>query len=172
MMDIKLLRNIAVVSAFAFSLSGCITAKEMTAPMDGDDDGDGVLNSLDECPNTPAGATVNAQGCEIHLRVDAANFAFDSAELDASELPGLEALVETLQGMSLTAHGYTDSIGTEEYNLGLSERRAAAVAEFMVGMGLPGMNIVGHGEADPIASNDTKEGRAQNRRVEITTAAQ
>ena len=70
---------------------------------------------------------------------------------------------------TVIAVGYTDSIGTEQYNLGLSQRRANAVKEYLVSKGIAANRIYteGKGEADPIASNATREGRAQNRRVEI-----
>ena len=171
-MDLKSFKNLATITAFAFALSGCITAKQMTAPVDGDDDGDGVLNSLDECPNTPAGAEVDSRGCEIHAALDATHFAFDSADLTGDAEAYLSGIAASLAGKSLTAHGHTDSVGTESYNMGLSERRAASVADFLGGQGVSGMNTVGHGESDPVASNDTEEGRAMNRRVDITTASE
>lgn len=172
-MDIKLLKNLAAVSAFALLLGGCAGAKNLTAPTgDGDDDGDGVLNSLDECPNTPAGAQVDSRGCEIHAALDSTHFAFDSSELTAEAQAYLDSIAATLVGKSLTAHGHTDSVGTDSYNMGLSERRATSVADFLGGAGVGGVNVVGHGESDPLASNDTAEGRAINRRVEITTAAE
>ena len=136
------------------------------------DDGDGVLNSLDECPNTPAGAQVDSRGCEIHAALDSTHFAFDSSELTAEAQAYLNSIAASLAGKSLTAHGHTDSDGTESYNMGLSERRATSVADYLGGAGVGGVNTVGHGESDPIASNDTAEGRAMNRRVDITTASQ
>jgi OOP family OmpA-OmpF porin len=66
--------------------------------------------------------------------------------------------------------GYTDSIGSEEYNLGLSNRRADSVAAYLMnnqGVGQDQIVVNWYGEANPVASNDTAEGRAQNRRVEI-----
>lgn len=65
--------------------------------------------------------------------------------------------------------GYTDSIGSAEYNQGLSVRRATAVKEYMVSEGIDAdiIDVSGKGESDPVASNDTDEGRAMNRRVEI-----
>ena len=65
--------------------------------------------------------------------------------------------------------GHTDSTGTETYNQMLSEKRANAVKTYLQGQGIDGMriNTMGMGESKPIASNSTKEGRAQNRRVEI-----
>src|SRR5206468_7281710 len=74
--------------------------------------------------------------------------------------PSVRALVE----------GFTDSIGSDAYNLKLSERRANAVREYMVDQGIESSRVTtkGWGKAKPVASNKTKEGRAQNRRVEIS----
>ena len=172
-MDIKQLKNLAAVSVFAIILGGCAGAKTLTAPTgDGDDDGDGVLNSLDECPNTPAGAQVDSRGCEIHAALEDTHFAFDSSDLTDAAQAYLSSIAASLAGKSLTAHGHTDSVGTDAYNMGLSERRAQSVADFLGTQGVSGVNTVGHGESDPVASNDTAEGRALNRRVEITTAAE
>jgi len=66
--------------------------------------------------------------------------------------------------------GYTDSIGSEEYNLGLSNRRADSVAAYLMnnhGVGQDQIVVNWYGEANPVAGNDTEEGRAQNRRVEV-----
>jgi len=66
--------------------------------------------------------------------------------------------------------GHTDSIGSEAYNLRLSERRANAVADYMESQGISSSRITtkGWGKSKPVADNRTKEGRAKNRRVEIT----
>ena len=65
--------------------------------------------------------------------------------------------------------GHTDSTGSDQYNQGLSERRAASVASYMGGQGLPGTRVrqEGRGESQPIASNDSADGRKRNRRVDI-----
>jgi len=67
------------------------------------------------------------------------------------------------------ATGHTDSIGTEAYNQKLSERRAAAVKEYLVSKGIPSAKIttIGKGKTQPVATNKTKEGRQKNRRVDI-----
>jgi OOP family OmpA-OmpF porin len=72
-------------------------------------------------------------------------------------------------GLRVEVQGFTDSIGTEEYNQGLSERRADAVRNYLVERGVDPKIISskGYGESNPVASNDTKEGRALNRRVEF-----
>jgi len=77
--------------------------------------------------------------------------------------------VETLNLETLIAVGHTDSIGSEQYNQGLSERRANSVKNYLVGKGIPADRIYteGKGETSPVADNATREGRAQNRRVEI-----
>ncbi len=77
--------------------------------------------------------------------------------------------VDTLNLETLIAVGHTDSIGSEQYNQGLSERRANSVKNYLVSKGIASDRIYteGKGETSPVASNATREGRAQNRRVEI-----
>lgn len=99
-------------------------------------------------------------------------FDFDKATLKPEGrqvLDQVAAQVETLNLETLIAVGHTDSIGTEQYNQRLSERRANSVKEYLVGKGIPADRIYteGKGESSPIASNATREGRAKNRRVEI-----
>ncbi|NLI72017.1 MAG: OmpA family protein, partial [Bacteroidales bacterium] len=70
---------------------------------------------------------------------------------------------------SLRVKGHTDSTGPESYNQGLSERRAQAVADYLVSQGVSNsvISTEGYGESQPIATNDTAEGRKANRRVEF-----
>lgn len=111
------------------------------------------------------------------------NFDFDKATLRPEGKQTLERLAAGLRRadtvQSILVVGHTDSIGTEAYNQGLSERRAAAVEEYLVQLGVNPDLIAtrGMGESQPIAPNtvngrDNPEGRAQNRRVEITVEAQ
>jgi OOP family OmpA-OmpF porin len=93
-------------------------------------------------------------------------------ELKAAARARLDELVAKVQGADLTAiHvvGFTDSVGTDAYNVKLSERRAASVRDYLVGKGISSslIDTAGRGKQDPVASNATKEGRAQNRRVEV-----
>lgn len=84
-------------------------------------------------------------------------------------LDQVAAQVNTISLETVIAVGYTDSIGSDAYNLGLSERRANAVKAYLVSKGVAADRIYteGKGKADPIASNATAEGRAKNRRVEV-----
>jgi len=100
-------------------------------------------------------------------------FGFDSADVNATFYPVLNKVAQTLSEYDKTVievAGHTDSTGADSYNQTLSERRASNVAAYLSGQGVPAarMVTVGAGEAHPVASNDTEEGRAQNRRVEIT----
>ena len=101
-------------------------------------------------------------------------FAFDKAELTEDGKETIEEyrkklrpeLSEAYEGIII---GHTDSVGDADYNIGLSKRRADAVSAYLVSTGVESAKLreIGRGENDPTASNDTKEGQAENRRVEI-----
>lgn len=101
-------------------------------------------------------------------------FDFDKSNLKPEGKDTLNALVRDMGDLNAVANieavGHTDSIGTDEYNQGLSERRAATVKDYLVDQGISAdkVEMQGMGESNPIATNQTREGRAQNRRVEIT----
>ena len=143
------------------------TVDEVGCPMD--TDGDGVLDGIDQCPNTIKGALVDSVGCGYKLT--GAQFGFDSAEItaDGSELLDevADRMVNEFPEITVTVEGYTDSRGDENYNQGLSLRRADAAKQELVSNGVAADRIttVGMGESNPVASNDTDEGRAANRRV-------
>jgi outer membrane protein OmpA-like peptidoglycan-associated protein len=101
------------------------------------------------------------------------NFAFDSAALPADARLSLDGLVADLTAnvnyMALVT-GYTDATGDEQYNVGLAQRRAAAVQLYLaqrLGSDFVRLATIGFGEVQPVADNDTSEGRARNRRTEI-----
>ena len=120
------------------------------------------------------GVEVVRQGDNITLNMPSnITFGFDSASLQPQFQPVLNNVAQTLVQYNQTVveiAGHTDSVGTDAYNQGLSERRANSVAAYLGGHGVmqQRMITVGAGESRPIASNDTETGRAQNRRVEIT----
>lgn len=99
-------------------------------------------------------------------------FATGRAELTGSAPEGLRKLASFLEeypDRSIVIEGHTDSVGTDQFNMSLSQRRADAVQSFLVDQGVDAgrMRAVGKGEGSPIASNDDDTGRQQNRRVEV-----
>jgi OOP family OmpA-OmpF porin len=141
-----------------------------------DSDGDGVPDYLDKCPNTEAGAKVDADGCpppgETLAIVTNVNFDFDSAKIRADSEAKLNRVVSLLMDnptVRVRVEGHTDSTGPEKYNLGLSYRRAESVKGFLESKGIDAnrLSVVGFGEAKPLVSNNTRAGRAVNRRVEF-----
>jgi len=99
-------------------------------------------------------------------------FDFDKSEIRSESIPVLEKNVDVLERYGtfpIVIVGHTDSIGTDAYNQKLSERRAQAVKSYFVSQGIAEnrMTTEGRGESEPIESNGTKDGRYQNRRIEI-----
>jgi len=100
-------------------------------------------------------------------------FAMNSSTLSDQAKSSLDRIAGDLSGQSsgymLELQGYTDNSGSEQYNVGLSQRRAEAVERYLVSKNVPlfRVSIVGLGKENPIADNKTSEGRAQNRRVEV-----
>ncbi|HKE12970.1 MAG TPA: OmpA family protein [Myxococcota bacterium] len=105
------------------------------------------------------------------------NFAFDKYNISpdaAVILDEAAAILKRNPDVRVNVDGYTDSIGTKEYNQKLSERRAGAVADYLAKQGVNRSNLTprGFGMDNPVASNKTKEGRAMNRRVELLVQGQ
>lgn len=138
-----------------------------------DSDGDGVIDRLDRCPNTPAGVKVDANGCpDILLTLTGVNFKFDKSDIEPDSERILNQAVEALnEASTVNVHilGHTDSVGTDAYNQSLSERRANAVRDYLIDQRISAARLTaeGAGESQPVASNDTDDGRYQNRRVEL-----
>jgi len=140
-----------------------------------DDDGDGVNNCDDRCPDSVAGQAIGPDGCPVPLTIDlkGVNFDFDKDTLRPDAIAILDEAIAILQKypqLRVEVAGHTDSIGTEQYNQGLSERRARAVYNYLTNAGISADRLVGpngYGESRPIDTNDTREGRARNRRTEL-----
>ena len=141
------------------------------APKPMDSDKDGVTDNLDQCPNTPLGATVDARGCWTYE----AKVLFDinSAKIKSEAYPMLQEAVLIMKknpDLNVEVDGHADSTGAAAYNMTLSEKRAEAVKKHFVDQGIDPDRLTtkGFGITKPAASNKTKEGRAKNRRVELT----
>jgi outer membrane protein OmpA-like peptidoglycan-associated protein len=99
-------------------------------------------------------------------------FAFNSSEIDPESYDVLDQIVKIFKlnnSWTIEVAGHTDNVGDDSYNQKLSLRRAISVRKYLTQKGIDGNRLIaiGYGETEPIASNDTKEGRAQNRRVEF-----
>jgi len=146
----------------------------------GDADHDGVANKFDKCPNTPDSVRVDGSGCPLpKFAADILKDAFDNLEFEfgkanirESSYSSLDKLAGLLvnQVYTLKISGHTDNVGSDKFNFKLSKDRAEAVKTYLVSKGANASKIeaTGYGEYQPIATNDTPEGRAKNRRVELT----
>jgi outer membrane protein OmpA-like peptidoglycan-associated protein len=104
-------------------------------------------------------------------------FAFNKYELktDAQiKLAKISGILLTYPNLKVQVEGYTDNIGSDEYNLKLSQERATAVQAFLIAQGVQPGNVTaeGYGKADPVADNATNAGRTQNRRVAMVVSGQ
>ena len=134
-----------------------------------DTDGDGVPDYKDQCPDTLKGAPVNSVGC---WSIKGINFDYDKSDIKPQYHGLLNENVEVLKknpSVTVEIEGHTDSVGSDGYNQALSERRAESVRAYFVSSGISAQRIStrGFGESKPIVSNETAEGRAQNRRIDI-----
>jgi len=199
----------AILSAIGGAVIGgtiCALMEEEVKPVEvvKDSDNDGVADSIDECPTTPAGvavdtkgcaldsdndgvadykdqclnsapgAVVNELGCAAALVLEGVNFHTNSAVLTDAAKAILAPIAMSHHkhhaNVNLLISGHTDSQGSSAYNKVLSQQRAEAVIAYMVGHGCDAAKLtaVGFGEENAIADNATSEGRAQNRRVELS----
>lgn len=144
-----------------------------------DRDGDGIPDVADKCPDTVAGAKVEGDGCVHKAQVVALpniEFAYEKADLTPAGRETLGTVVRFMNDqpeINLDVWGHTDWKGAELYNLRLSQKRAAAVMNFLVEQGIAASRLksAGFGESRPLASNETDEGRERNRRVELNIRA-
>jgi OmpA-OmpF porin, OOP family len=131
-----------------------------------------------QCPGVapgtviPPGTAVDANGCPIRgdVVLEGVNFETNSSVLTGDSKPILDKVAAGLREhprLRVELQGYTDSTGSARYNLGLSERRANSVRDYLVSRGVSSSQLSarGYGETNPIASNATAQGRAENRRV-------
>lgn len=146
-----------------------------------DTDGDGVLDKDDKCPNEAGVAS--EMGCPEKVITEAAKMGVDTFAKAilfnsnrssfksgvSKQLDGMIEIMNNFPKANFIIKGYTDNTGAASYNLKLSERRANAVMKYLTKNGIDAARLTaeGFGVDSPIASNSTREGRAQNRRVEV-----
>ncbi len=131
-----------------------------------------------EIQETLPGAEVErvGEGIKVTLNENTVNFDFNSSTLTSTAKANLDKLITVLKNnpdTNINIYGYTDSVGSDSYNLTLSGKRADAVKAYFTSNGVSSSRLFtqGMGEANPVASNDTDAGRAQNRRVEFAITA-
>jgi OOP family OmpA-OmpF porin len=139
-----------------------------------DNDQDGVINDQDGCPDTLANLKVDNRGCSIVFdrSFPEVNFEFNSTKLTTNAQRILDEVAYELkkvpdQRVEVQAH--TDAIGSDFYNIWLSNKRAESIVSYLVLHGIAEAKLIpkGYGETMPVASNSTDSGRAQNRRAEF-----
>lgn len=141
-------------------------------PPPGDADKDGVLDNVDKCPDTPPGVAVDAFGCtrKGSITLEGVTFELNSARLTPDSQQVLNNVATDLKKyprLKIELQGHTDSSGSDQYNLKLSQQRADAVRIYLMDQTVPGDQLTarGYGESQPVEDNKTEAGRAINRRV-------
>ncbi|MES2863443.1 MAG: OmpA family protein [Bacteroidota bacterium] len=146
-----------------------------------DADGDGVADLDDKCPN--AKGTLANKGCPEIAKADIVRITYigskiffenNSDKLKVASLSQLDELSKILykyDGATLTIEGHTDSVGKDDFNMTLSQKRSESVRQYLIGKGISDARLIsiGYGETKPIATNNTTLGKAKNRRVELKT---
>jgi OOP family OmpA-OmpF porin len=146
-----------------------VVAKKVEPKIPLDSDKDGVIDELDKCPNTPKGFAVDKDGCELVFNFSA-NFDTNKSDIKDEFRANIDRFAKFLEtsAYDVEIQGHTDSVGSEKYNQNLSQKRADAIKNYLIKLGIEKSRLtsVGFGESKPVASNDTEDGRYQNRRVE------
>ena len=151
----------------------CMPKKAMDAPKPADAAKPG-MPAAPTAPSTPAPGAKPAPASmkqAVVIQADAL-FDFDKSVIRPDGKKSIDDALAKLKGVDLEmviATGHTDSVGTDAYNQKLSERRAAAVKDYLVSKGVASAKVttIGKGESQPVATNKTAEGRQKNRRVDI-----
>ncbi len=183
--------------ALGGAVAGAVIGTLVCYAQDGDEDGDGVFDRRDRCPDTPPNTPVHHNGCPLPVYPDKAvpvepvaeaaesvrveldvKFDFNESVVKEGSMTDIQNLADFMKQYSQTStvvEGHTDSVGSDAYNQELSKRRANAVRDVLVNQyGIEGSRVTSadYGESRPVADNATEEGRAINRRVEATVEAQ
>lgn len=138
-----------------------------------DSDADGIPDDVDLCSGSVAGANVDESGCVFSGVIEGVNFSSGSAQLTPAATDALDGAITELSanpGLRISVQSHTDNRGSAPNNMELSRQRAVSVVRYLADVGnidLSRMDAVGFGESQPLESNQSQEGRAANRRVEI-----
>lgn len=143
-----------------------------------DDDKDGVVNARDACPATPPASLIDNEGCgetilseEVRqLNVLFANDSYEVNPIFSDQITTMAEFLETYQSASIEIQGYTSKVGSSEYNLELSKKRAHNVEDELLSNGIDPsrVRVVGYGEDRLESDGDDATSHALNRRVTAT----
>ncbi|MGR5118207.1 OmpA family protein [Vibrio astriarenae] len=143
-----------------------------------DDDKDGVINARDMCPGTPIGAEIDNEGCGTMSASQSQMQIYILFENDSdvigiafmNQIRDMAMFLKDFPQTSIELKGYTSKVGSDEYNLDLSKRRAASAESALKKYGITDdrIRIVGFGESELVAQGDEEVSHAQNRRVVAT----
>ena len=162
--------KVAKAAPVAVETAAPVVTKPAPVAAPKDSDGDGVIDSLDECPNTMAKAKVDSVGCMTLVNL---NINFDTASAVIknnynTRIVEFANMMNANPKLKATIGAHTDSVGSDAYNQKLSEKRAASTVNALKALKVDASRIkaVGYGESKPMTTNATVEGKAENRRVE------
>ncbi len=167
-----MIKNILVVSVLAgiFSLTSCKQQKINVLP-GAVVSQDGTKDGMKNVKGDYEGSVKTSEGVKFTLSSDLlfpsnSSYLTDKAKV---ELTKLSSILKQEKTKKIRVDGYTDATGTEQYNVWLSDKRAASVKKFLEEAGVAGSRITtkGFGPSNPVGNNKTPEGRQQNRRVEV-----
>lgn len=139
-----------------------------------DSDNDKIADLIDICPGTNPNVPVGVDGCSLFSgSIDAVDFDPGDHQLNSGSRISLATLVELLNthpDVVLQLEGHTDNRGAARDNLALSKRRVMSVVKYMVANGIDGNRLkpLGFGENRPVMTNASAQGRAENRRIEMS----
>lgn len=146
-----------------------------------DSDRDGVFDYLDKCPDTPKDIQVDTNGCPVPIKEKVSielnvEFETNSAVVKNTfdeQIQKVSDFLMAYPGTTAEIEGHTDNVGSDQYNLKLSKKRAESVMQHLINKGIDPsrMKAVGYGQTRPVADNSTKEGRDRNRRVVAVISA-
>jgi outer membrane protein OmpA-like peptidoglycan-associated protein len=154
----------AIIGAAVGGVTGAVIGRKMD-------------KQAEEIEKTVPGAKVERVGEGIVVDfTEKILFGYDRSDLNPSSQDNLDKLVNVLKeypDTNIEVQGHTDSKGSEDYNMGLSERRANAVSNYLINRGVAGSRVTtkGYGETAPVSDNTSDDGRAQNRRVTFLITA-
>jgi outer membrane protein OmpA-like peptidoglycan-associated protein len=154
----------AIIGAAVGGVTGAVIGRKMD-------------KQAEEIEKTVPGAKVERVGEGIVVDfTEKILFGYDRSDLNPSSQDNLDKLVNVLKeypDTNIEVQGHTDSKGSEDYNMGLSERRANAVSNYLINRGVAGSRVTtkGYGESAPVSDNTSDDGRAQNRRVTFLITA-